>query len=154
MVFSSKLKPICKTQKFLIPNSQLLTPQKMKILLPIGFVMVALGFAGIFIPLLPTTPFLLAAVWCFARSDPKHKEWLLKNRYLGGYIDGYLNGTGLSIRQISRTLCLLWITLAASAFLFTTILWVRLILLVIGICVTAHIISRRKRKKFGNNKEE
>lgn len=67
-----------------------------------GCLLVALGAAGIVLPLLPTTPFLLLAAYCFARSSARLHEWLLKHRRLGPYIHAFRNRTGLTRAQKVR----------------------------------------------------
>lgn len=56
------------------------------LLLTLGCVFVGIGFIGIFLPVLPTTPFLLIAVWAFARSSPRFHNWLLNHKTLGPYV--------------------------------------------------------------------
>ena len=54
-----------------------------------GFLLVGLATLGIFLPLLPTTPLLLLAAWCFAHSSEKYHRWLLEHRVFGPIIKNY-----------------------------------------------------------------
>lgn len=52
------------------------------ILIVIGLIFTALGIAGAVLPLLPTTPFLLVAVFCFARSSDRFYNWLINQKFI------------------------------------------------------------------------
>jgi uncharacterized membrane protein YbaN (DUF454 family) len=54
-----------------------------------GFLFIGLGIIGIFLPLLPTTPFILLAAGCFAKSSPRWHRWLLANRTFGPMIKNW-----------------------------------------------------------------
>jgi len=68
----------------------------------LGVLNVALGTAGILLPILPTTPFLLLAAFFFARSSDRLHSWLLRHKYLGPYIHAFRNRTGLTRTQKVR----------------------------------------------------
>ena len=105
-----------------------------------GTLCVALGVIGMLLPLLPTTPFLLLAAACYARSSPRFYHWLLTNRWCGVYIRNYRAGHGLPRQQKILTLALLWATIGATAIFVVPLWWVRLSLLVIATGVTFHMI--------------
>ncbi|MFX1452765.1 MAG: YbaN family protein, partial [Promethearchaeota archaeon] len=116
-----------------------------------GTLSLALGIIGIVIPILPTTPFLLLAAACYARSSEKFYNWLLNNRILGSYIRNYIEGKGMPIKVKIFTISMLWITILISAFLIIQIFWIRVILIVTAISVSIHIILIRPKEKAKSN---
>ena len=114
-----------------------------------GFILVAIGVIGIFLPLLPTTIFLILASICFLKSSPKAGEWLRNHKILGGYIDNYQNNTGLTRNAKITNIITLWTSISLSAFLLTEELYIRIILLAIAIGVTIHL-AMIKTKKVSN----
>jgi uncharacterized membrane protein YbaN (DUF454 family) len=105
----------------------------------LGWISVALGIMGIFLPLLPTTPFLLLAAACFVRSSPRFYQWLVEHPRLSGYILPYLNGTGIPKKSKVVTILLIWFSMGLSAWLVVPIIWGKLALFFIGFCVTVYI---------------
>ncbi|HEY3588508.1 MAG TPA: DUF454 family protein [Buttiauxella sp.] len=106
---------------------------KRTILIIIGWLAVVLATVGVVLPLLPTTPFLLLAAWCFARSSPRFHHWLLYRSWFGGYIRHWQDHRALPPGAKPRALIFIVITFAVSLYL-VNILWVRLLLLLM-MCV-------------------
>ena len=122
-----------------------------------GSVSVGLGTLGIVLPLLPTTPFLLLAAYCYAKSSERFYTWLITNRYFGEYIRNYREKNGVPMKIKVYTLILLWATICFSAFYVVSLIWVRIILMVIATGVTIHVLSIKtlhKSKEFdGKNND-
>jgi len=111
------------------------------LLLAIGWISVVLGVLGIFLPLLPTTPFLLLAAACFVRSSPKFYQWLVDHPRLGSYILHYLNGEGIPKRAKFVSIMMIAGTISFSIWL-VPILWVKVLLLVIALSVSTYILRQ------------
>ena len=119
----------------------------LRILLVIaGTLCVGLGIVGIFVPVLPTTPFLLLAAVCYARGSQRFYGWLLNNKWFGSYIRNYLERKGITLRAKIVTVTLLWITIGASVAFAVETLVLKLILVIIAIGVSIHILSVRTLK--------
>lgn len=110
------------------------------LLIGVGTLSIGLGVLGMFLPLLPTTVFLLLAAWCFSRSSPRFHAWLVNNRFLGSYISAYHEGRGMSLRDKWISLATLWVGIGVTAVFFVDVLWVRCLLIAIAVGVTIHIV--------------
>ena len=117
------------------------------LLLIIGFLCVGLGILGIFLPVLPTTPFLLLAAAAFAKSSDRAYHWLLTNRWFGSYITNYREGKGIPLRVKITSITFLWITILASAIFFVDNLYIKILLILVAIGVTTHIVSVKTMRK-------
>jgi len=105
-----------------------------------GILFTTIGMAGIFLPLLPTTPFLILAAACFIRSSDRLYKWLLSNRIFGNYLKNYLERKGIPLGVKIFTISLLWFTILLSAFFFTHLFWIRILLIIIAAAVTLHLL--------------
>lgn len=110
------------------------------LLIFVGTVCVGLGVLGMFLPLMPTTVFLLMAAYCYSKSSERFHNWLLTNRLCGKYISNYKSGRGISMRQKVSTIAILWASIGVSIWLMNGKLWVSLLLAAIAIGVTMHIV--------------
>lgn len=110
------------------------------ILIAVGTLSVALGVLGMFLPVMPTTPFLLLAAICYERSSERFHRWLLNNRWFGEYIRNYRAGRGMLLRQKIYALTLLWLTIGLSSVFFVRLWWVHAFLGVTALCVTIHLV--------------
>ena len=110
------------------------------LLLGLGTLSATLGFIGIFVPLLPTTPFLLLSSWCFVRSSEKMNQRLMQNKFLGPYISNYKSKLGITKRNKIYSLLFLYITLSISFIFGPDYWWLRLGLIFIGVAVSVHIL--------------
>lgn len=117
------------------------------ILVVSGTFFLFLGIIGIFIPILPTTPFLLLAAACYARGSKKFYNWLIGNKWLGKYIKNYREGKGIPINIKIITITLLWITILFSTVLIISNFLIQIILIIIAISVTIHIITIKTMNK-------
>jgi uncharacterized membrane protein YbaN (DUF454 family) len=117
------------------------------VLLGLGWIMVGIGIAGIFLPLLPTTPFLLLAAWLFARSSPRLEQWLFDHPLFGRPLRDWREDG-----SISRGAKICALSLMALGFAF---FWLRLhptlltasIVASIMLALSAFIISRPEPRK-------
>lgn len=113
----------------------------------IGLISLGLGILGIFIPLLPTTPFLLLSAALFMKSSKRLYNWLINHKYLGEYLQNYLYHKTISTKAKISSLIILWVAIISSSILLIENLIVKIVLLTIAIGVTIHILSFKSYKQ-------
>jgi uncharacterized protein len=111
----------------------------------LGSFFTVLGFVGIVIPLLPTTPFLLLAAFCYARSSEKLYNKLLNTKWLGEYIKSFQAGHGIPPRTKITAILVLWISSGYSVFFLIPILWVKVIMMGVIVYITYFILSIKSK---------
>lgn len=106
------------------------------LLIILGWLAVVLATLGVVLPLLPTTPFLLLAAWCFARSSPRFHHWLLHRSWFGPYLRHWQQHCALPPGAKWKAVLVIVLTFACSLWL-VKIWWVRgLLLLMLAILLT------------------
>ncbi len=114
----------------------------MKIFLNLfAFLFIGLGFIGIFLPLIPTTPFLLLASTIFFRTSKKFHKWLINHKIFGVFIKNYIKHKAIPLKAKIAAIFSIWLTLPLSVFIFVPIFFVQLSIIMIGLIVSIKIFS-------------
>jgi uncharacterized membrane protein YbaN (DUF454 family) len=111
------------------------SPLVRALLVAAGCLCVALGVLGIFLPLLPTTPFMLLAAACFARSSRRFHDWLLANRTFGPLIHEWRKHRSVPYRTKLTAIGLMALTMGTSIVFFVQPLWLKLLIAATGVTV-------------------
>jgi hypothetical protein len=108
-----------------------------------GTVCVGLGVLGIFLPVLPTTPFLLLAAFCYGRGSKRFYHWLVYRSRVGSYIRNYQSGRGIPLKQKMLTIALLWLTIGSTIGLVALAWWLKVGMVIVAIGVTIHLVRMK-----------
>ena len=116
-------------------------------LIIVGAISLALGIAGMFLPLLPTTPFLLlsAAVW--VKASPSLYEWLLNHKLFGEYIRNYREHRAIPLSMKIVSVSLVWLTIGYCIFaVVEEWWWAQVLMALLAIGISWHILSFKTLK--------
>ncbi|VTX76381.1 Inner membrane protein YbaN [Fusobacterium nucleatum] len=119
---------------------------KKKIYICVGLLALGLGIIGVFLPVMPTVPFLLVALFSFERSSKKYHDMILNNKYFGKVLKDYYEGKGLTISVKIKAILFLSCGIGFS-FYKVQHLHLRIMLVVIWLGVTIHIILLKTKPK-------
>ena len=111
------------------------------IFLIIGFISLALGIIGIPLPILPTTPFLLLAMACFARSSKRFETWLHGTKIYQAYVADYRETKAIARSRKKKIIVQIYVLMAISIF-FAPIIWVKVALFGLTIFITYYLFWR------------
>ena len=125
---------------------------KKKLYIAFGFLAVALAIIGVFIPGLPTVPFLLVALFCFERSSKKYHDMIMNNKYFGPVLQDYYSGKGLTSSVKIKAILFLSCGMIFSIYKIQN-LHARIGLAIVWLGVAIHIILlKTKNTKNISNK--
>lgn len=113
----------------------------------LGSLSLVLGIIGIFVPLLPTTPFLLLTAALYFKASPRLYNWLISQKHLGPYIRNYRENKAIPLRAKIISMLLMWSTMIYCIFFLIPVVWVKVILFLIAAGVSYHILSFKTLKK-------
>ena len=123
------------------PNNHVKSELLRWILICIGWFSIVCGIIGLFLPLVPTVPFLLLATVCFSRSSERFHSWLVEHKHLGPLLRDYLAMGGIPLRAKIMAISMVWISFPTSAYLFVTVFWVKALLIGVAAAVTWYLVS-------------
>lgn len=119
---------------------------KRNILLGIAWISLILGGIGIFLPLLPTTPFILLSAFCFQKSSERFHQWILNSPIFGKYIRDYQEQKGITLKNKIVAVTFMALGMSFSAYKVPNT-YMRISLLVIFKAVSYHIFKIKTLKK-------
>jgi len=110
------------------------------LLIAAGFTALSAGGIGIFLPVLPTTPFFLLAAGCFMKSSDRLYRWLTGHKKFGPYIDNYVKYRAVSKQSKVVSIMVLWTVMLSTIVFGITQLWLKALLVCIAGGVTVHLV--------------
>lgn len=111
------------------------------VLIILGFISLCLGIIGIFLPMLPTTPFFLLSAWCFIRSSQKLYDWLINHKIFGIYIKNYILHKSITKKSKIIAISSLWLTIGYCIVFVVEPILLKVMLFLIASSVTGHLLS-------------
>ncbi|MDD4921550.1 MAG: YbaN family protein [Bacteroidales bacterium] len=112
----------------------------------LGSLSLILGIVGIFVPVLPTTPFLLLSAALYFKGSKKLYNWLMGHPRLGPYISNFRIYKAIPLKAKICSISLLWLTILFSAIFVVSVFWVKVLLIGVAVAVTIHILSFKTLK--------
>lgn len=120
----------------------MLAPVLRHVVLAFGWLFFGMGVVGMFVPVWPTTPFMLLAAACFMRSSERLHEWLVNHPKYGAHTRDYFEGRGLRVRTKVIAISTMWASILLSAALFVPHAEIDILLVLIAAGVSVYLIRQ------------
>jgi len=115
---------------------------KRMLFIGLGSVSLALGVIGVFLPILPTTPFVLLSGYFYLRSSQRLYDWLLRHKRFGPILHNYIEHRAIPKRAKCSAIVLIWITIPISMILIGKLPYT-IGLAIIGLLMSLYIVTRK-----------
>ncbi|MGR0278484.1 YbaN family protein [Marinomonas dokdonensis] len=112
----------------------------------LGWFSLITGIIGIFLPLLPTTPLVLLAAWCFSKSSERFHTWLINHKFFGPIVSDWQSNDGIPRKSRNRAIIFMWLGMAISSLMVGRF-WATVGLVCIGICVSIYLLRMPLRSE-------
>ena len=117
-------------------------------LIIVGSVSLVLGILGTFLPMLPTTPFLLLSAAAWVKASPSLYEWLINHRVFGEYIRNFREYRAIPLRVKIISVSLVWLTIGYCIFaVVDEWWWAQVLMSLLATAISWHILSFATLKK-------
>ena len=112
---------------------------KKVIYLIVGSISLIAGLVGVFLPVIPTTPFILLSAGCFFRSSDRLFQWVASNERFGPTIKNFHGGKGITKNTKIRAIVMMWLTITLSVYFYVSNMYIFAFLYIIAIGVSIYL---------------
>lgn len=117
------------------------------VLIIAGTISLAVGIVGAFVPILPTTPFVLLAAMCYVRSSQRLYEWLMRSRFASKHVQSVLAGHGIPLSVKVLSLAFSAIMIGYVSLVVTESFLIRMVLGVLYLVQLVFMVKMKTAKR-------